>query len=520
MKTAAHQYEDKLLEFAYGELPREEADAVDAHVRGCANCARALDEIKGVRATMAQLPMASAPDAGLDSLLAYAEQAARRNVEAAKPQPSFFKRFMAPLVTLMALTVVGVVGLRARDEFDTSPASVKAEGRLEEHAKAKSAEQAPSKDLLAQGDSPVAGAQPPAAAPAQIAAATTRADERQNEDGKANDEAADLNALAGKTLEAPATEKAEFKKSISQKQEALRRSVSKVSKLDTAEGEGAIEDYSNARGGYVGGVKSKSAFAPKDAKPAPREEPAPPPAPAEVADKNADARLTFGLGSGPTGNVAAQPARDVVPEPSKEQAAAPKPVSKSPAPSTAPTTPPAYAYDSLGTASTASANKKGSIALSPMASSAGGGRVMQEEALKAPGRASGAADDDQSLVMQQRAQFRGDAVEAMRVAGNNGAHTEEIQLAQKVLKMGATGVERAEALKHLCDAYDSLGETGQADTYCNALLKEFPSSAAAQRIAERRNAQRVAPSKKAADRERKYMPEADDAKKAEPASLK
>ena len=52
MKNAAHQYEDKLLEFAYGELARPEADAVEAHVRGCAKCSQQLSEIKGVRATM------------------------------------------------------------------------------------------------------------------------------------------------------------------------------------------------------------------------------------------------------------------------------------------------------------------------------------------------------------------------------------------------------------------------------------------------------------------------------------
>ena len=47
MKSAAHQYEGKLLEFAYGELPQHEADAVDAHVRGCARCSQALSEIRG-----------------------------------------------------------------------------------------------------------------------------------------------------------------------------------------------------------------------------------------------------------------------------------------------------------------------------------------------------------------------------------------------------------------------------------------------------------------------------------------
>ena len=76
MKTVAHQYEDKLLEFAYGDLEGSLAAAIDAHVRGCERCAKSLAEIRAVRVTMAQLPQLDAPDAGLESLLAYAEQTA------------------------------------------------------------------------------------------------------------------------------------------------------------------------------------------------------------------------------------------------------------------------------------------------------------------------------------------------------------------------------------------------------------------------------------------------------------
>jgi hypothetical protein len=133
MKSAAHQYEDKLLEFAYGELPQHEADAVDAHVRGCNRCALSLSEIRGVRATMAQLPMEAAPDAGLESLLAYAEQAAKRTSD--KTAPSLWKRFLAPLASVMALATVGVIAFRANQEFDTSPAAAIADQKLAERSK-------------------------------------------------------------------------------------------------------------------------------------------------------------------------------------------------------------------------------------------------------------------------------------------------------------------------------------------------------------------------------------------------
>ena len=128
MKSAAHQYEDKLLEFAYGELPQHEADAVDAHVRGCDRCAQSLSEIRSVRATMAQLPIEPAPDVGLESLLAYAEQAAKRT---SKPAPSIWKRFLMPLASFAALATVGVIGFRANQDFDTSRASAAADTKLE-----------------------------------------------------------------------------------------------------------------------------------------------------------------------------------------------------------------------------------------------------------------------------------------------------------------------------------------------------------------------------------------------------
>ncbi|MFP2933239.1 anti-sigma factor family protein, partial [Pyxidicoccus sp. 3LG] len=68
-----HAHEDRLLDFAYGELPVSEARVVEAHLQGCARCTQALHDIRGVRVTMSQLsPMEPAPDAGLESLLAYA----------------------------------------------------------------------------------------------------------------------------------------------------------------------------------------------------------------------------------------------------------------------------------------------------------------------------------------------------------------------------------------------------------------------------------------------------------------
>ncbi|MFT3842950.1 MAG: zf-HC2 domain-containing protein [Myxococcaceae bacterium] len=123
MKPVSHQYEDKLLEFAYGELPAHEASAIDAHVKTCARCTAALDEIRSVRSAMSALPQVSVSDNGLESLMAYAEQQAKRNAEAAAPVPFFarFRKWVAPLAGVTAVLLVGGVYLKAQEKVDLTP---------------------------------------------------------------------------------------------------------------------------------------------------------------------------------------------------------------------------------------------------------------------------------------------------------------------------------------------------------------------------------------------------------------
>src|SRR5688572_33387243 len=118
MKPAAHQYEDKLLELAYGELPAPEASAVESHVRTCARCTEALAEIRTVRSTMGQLPMEPVPDTGLESLFAYADQAARRNAAGPAPVMTWWRRMMTPLIAAGALSLIGIVAYQTSREGD------------------------------------------------------------------------------------------------------------------------------------------------------------------------------------------------------------------------------------------------------------------------------------------------------------------------------------------------------------------------------------------------------------------
>jgi hypothetical protein len=73
-----HPDDDRLLELAYGEIPASEARALRQHVDGCARCRKVLEGIAEVRTAFRSIPDEPAPEKGLESLLAYGEQAAAR----------------------------------------------------------------------------------------------------------------------------------------------------------------------------------------------------------------------------------------------------------------------------------------------------------------------------------------------------------------------------------------------------------------------------------------------------------
>ena len=77
-QVPAHPEDDRLLELAYGEIPASEARALRQHVDGCARCREVLQGIAEVRSAFRSVPTEPAPERGLESLLAYGEQAAAR----------------------------------------------------------------------------------------------------------------------------------------------------------------------------------------------------------------------------------------------------------------------------------------------------------------------------------------------------------------------------------------------------------------------------------------------------------
>jgi hypothetical protein len=109
MNPGAAHVQDRLLDFAYGELSVDEAHAVEVHMAECPSCRAALEQIRGVRQVMAKLPQPAAPQAGLESLLAYAEQAARRARGGAPPKHTWWRRWLAPVGGLAAVVTFGIV---------------------------------------------------------------------------------------------------------------------------------------------------------------------------------------------------------------------------------------------------------------------------------------------------------------------------------------------------------------------------------------------------------------------------
>ncbi|HET6982132.1 MAG TPA: zf-HC2 domain-containing protein [Myxococcaceae bacterium] len=115
-----HPDDDRLLELAYGELPASEARSLRQHVDGCARCRQVLDGIAEVRTAFRSIPGEPPPERGLESLLAYGEQAAAR----ARSRRSL--RILGLLSAAAAFAVVWVIiprSPRPADSLVRAPAS-------------------------------------------------------------------------------------------------------------------------------------------------------------------------------------------------------------------------------------------------------------------------------------------------------------------------------------------------------------------------------------------------------------
>lgn len=481
MTTAVHQYEDKLLEFAYGELPANEQQAVEAHLRGCTKCTDALAEIRKVRSVMQALPAVGAPDAGLESLLAYAEQTAKRNAEASRPARSPWSRWIMLLSSAAALVVAGVVAFRAAQDFEPKEAAAAmAQQSLADQDAAKKQEQA---KAVAKRDEPQAApekaaAEALAAAPSPVpapAAAGPAATPRANERFKEAENKRGLDNLPTKDARPAEEEYAAQRESRSRREadygagNAMEpRTVVAPAPKPAPSKKAAVNSLDDAFGG---GDLEKQAAAPVEQKVAPASVPLP------VA------------GSVPLTKAPAKPTAQPPPPPSPAVAAAPEP-------------PPAAARAPEGSASFGLGSSAGT--------GVGGGKPSLALGGKGGARADAPADEDAPALSETADKISADRkknvseslaklkLEEAAAAAARGDTAREVALAIEVLRTtNPTGALRLDALTRACQGLERLGDSAGADAYCDALLSEYPSSVAASRLAQQRGMQQRVPAAKA-----------------------
>lgn len=113
--------DELLLDYAYGELDGARAREVEDHLSACPACRAALAKVADTRRAMAVLTPELAPSAGLDSLLAYAEQAASR--ARTSPPPRGRWRWLSPALSAGLFASVILVVSRHHGSLTLSRAS-------------------------------------------------------------------------------------------------------------------------------------------------------------------------------------------------------------------------------------------------------------------------------------------------------------------------------------------------------------------------------------------------------------
>jgi hypothetical protein len=442
-----HAHEDRLLDFAYGELPVPDAQVVEAHVQGCARCAQALREIRGVRATMSQLSTEPAPDAGLESLLAYAQQAARRAAAGPAPKPSRWRRWLLPVVGLASVSTFGILTLQAKSPELTRPDLSQAQ-------------------VVAKKDAPAAPAPSAPEASLKLALPPQRASAKEPAPRSADS----YGMKAGSPAQPPRAENWESSGSgggIGSRDEAK------------AKRELSPQGTERARGGMA---------PPLAKKPAPSKG-----APAEKADRDeealAEAEVVAGVPEGrsskklefmqdslkvggtaeamefPTDDKTADGLTAPDAEPAPALAEAPMPAPAGPA-ATAAAVAPERDADFDSSFATKESRKKQRKPASVSASTA--------PAMPAP------APAPQTVASREPGPSVSQLSRQAQAAYRAGDRALEASLLRSALAAGASGAERWDLLNRLCDAELSLGRQAAGAVACNQVMSEAPESSAAQ----------------------------------------
>ncbi|AFE06066.1 hypothetical protein COCOR_04858 [Corallococcus coralloides DSM 2259] len=453
----AHAHEDRLLDFAYGELPASEAQALEQHVQGCARCTKALADIRGVRTTMAQLSSEPAPDAGLESLLAYAQQSARRASAGPEPKPSRWRRWLLPAVGLATVSTFGLLTLTVSENLDLSPnlsqraapsptmAAAKQEAPTQDKRAPSALAPAPSSATL-EVDVPEGASDALASAPREREFSKNRVEAKPQRKGAAAARPSDwMNAGSGGALLERRAEAEAPKKKMSK---AVRDEEEDFAALEQATaGAPAMEAPPKE-------VRADDGYVAKD-------EPAPRRSPGKLSDKAkgdslrlGEAAYGRGLGLDDEQSVAAG----------------------------APPPPPAVASAPVVQAAPMAPSAMGSIG------SIGGARPPEPSTAKPKqesARAEAAKPSPLEKSASKEAMTARDLSAQAQAAANQGDRAREAQLLRAALAAGASGSERLALLSRLCESESVQGRTQEAAAVCGQIISEAPGSSAAQ-LAQRR----------------------------------
>lgn len=480
-----HAHEDRLLDFAYGELPTSEARVVEAHLQGCARCAQALHDIRGVRATMSQLSVEPAPDAGLESLLAYAHQAARRAAAGPEPRPSRWRRWLLPVVGLASVSTFGILTLHARSPELTRPDLSQAV--VEEKKEAAPVAAAPVAP-------PPAAAKPPGEAPQGLSAKDAPAPEADLGKGagaQAQRDADWYRAGSGGGLDARIVREAPSQAKRDLGRGGTERSrggaVASVERKPAASAKPVPAD-SAEQGEALALMEKSEAPSSKKPKDSLRLGGTAPSMRADADDEAADgltapeeeampAAVAEGVTPAPAAPIAAPMVEEAAPSSRREQvASAPRPAQQAPAAaglgsvteSRASSGPSSVDLDSLSVSDKEASRKK--------APKAGGASVAPAAPPATPQRVASREPGPSVAELSRRA----------RAANLEGQRAQEASLLRSALNAGATGSERWELLSRLCDAELALGRQVAGVEACKQVLREAPDSSSVARSARSR----------------------------------
>ncbi|AKJ02676.1 putative zinc finger protein [Archangium gephyra] len=445
-----HAHEDRLLDFAYDELPPTEARLVEQHVQGCSRCSETLSDIRGVRTTMSRLPLESAPDAGLESLLAYAQQSARRAAAGPEPAPRWWRRLLAPALSVAALGVFGVVVIQVNREVDLSPSLVQQKEAVREKS-------------VRRGEPPEVAAAPAPAEPAAPAPALP-----------STPVPADVDKVGAMSAR-PMPKKAPSRK---------------------GSGRGVLdEDWSNASAGSAGGFPDK-----KLALDSETEAGAPAGFVGKVAKSKRDVlggatlpSLSTAQRAEPAEEPAAEYASANVAEAVQSESAPPAPAqtirgsaSRS-APAASKDVAADDAYEQLAPAraqvASATPPPPPSAPAQYQPSAAAAGPVTRAEGLEA--RKKEVAQKSEEKAATRYSPSPAELMNQADVAHRSGDWAQEVDFLRAALSAGVRGSQRLEVLSRLCEAEFALGRERIAVQVCKSVMAEAPGSSAA-RMAQRR----------------------------------